>query len=644
MAYDTDNVAAATSQTSSNTEQTTPSNTVRHSMKKPELHIDTIERQRQYVAEQRASGGFSGVIFQKAFIRGMRDLGYKDPAWALAELVDNAVQAAANKVEIRFNFDKDNTSQAKNPTEIAIIDNGNGMHPDMIGYAVRWGGTDRLDDRRGFGRFGYGLPSSCVSIACKYTVYSKNKGGQWHAVTVDLEKLASASADLKATEELLQPRAVRLPEWLAPPVTDSSLNVSQLESGTVIVLEDLDRLRGMTGWVQRKALQARLLQQFGVIYRHWIPDVRIVVDGDSCQSVDPLFLLPNGKHYDETSVMAKKIAERAFEVTAKNGEKGTVRIRAAYLHPQFSWATPEDLSSGAKKNNRWDTALQPKRGLNGLLICREGRQVDVVPPTWTKFQNYDVYVKIEIDFDPVLDEFFSITTSKQQVRIEEKILDTLRAAGANSGNLDALISDIRRQFEADNNELKAKVKNLAKETATELPAANAMAEAEKFKTKTPVASDETKAKAKQALEEEVAARTRGTGRSEEDVRKEIAAEAVKRPWDIEFKAMDEGPFYIPKRMDTQRRIVLNTSHPFYSRLYARSTGDVTSALEVLLFVLADGELDAEGERAEFYKSERGHHWSNMLSHALLKLVPQSDVDRETSLQMDLEEPSAASSK
>jgi hypothetical protein len=107
--------------------------------------------------------------------------------------------------------------------------------------------------------------------------------------------------------------------------------------------------------------------------------------------------------------------------------------------------------------------------------------------------------------------------------------------------------------------------------------------------------------------------------------------------------MEEGPFYIPKRLGDQKVIVLNTAHPFYSRLYAKARGDVTTALQVLLFVLADGEIDAEGHRALFYKSER-HHWSELLSNALSSLVPQASLEDETSLAMEMEEQYRATAK
>jgi hypothetical protein len=656
MSFDTDTVAEATEQLASQHDQQAPTHdNERQTMKKAQLLLETIERQKAYVAREKAKGGAQGVVFQDAFIRGMRDLGYKDPAWALAELIDNAVQAGANSVEISLGFDKGNLTQAKNPAQIAIVDDGTGMHKDMIGYAVRWGGTDREDDRHGFGRFGYGLPSSCVSIACKYTVYSKVKGEDWYAVSIDLKKLAEASSDPKATEELLASKKVKLPAWLLEPRQASlppedgeelakPIDLRSLKSGTVIVLEDLDRLRGMTGWIQANKLRQKLLHQFGIIYRHWIPEVRIAVDGVDCQAIDPLFLLPHARFVDETRIKAKKVIEKTFEVETRDGKRtGTVKIRASYLHPQFSWATPDDFASGERKNKRWEQVLAPKHALNGLLVCREGRQIDVVQPTWTKFQNNDAYVKIEIDFDPVLDEYFSITTSKQQIRIDDDMVEKLRTDGKNAGGLGSLVGDMRSEMKADGNEVRAEIDKVMNQKLAELPAANAMAEAERFKTRTPRISPEAQQEAEKNLEEEVAARTKETGKPEEEVRKEIAEETKTRPWDIDFDANEEGPFYIPKRMGDQKRIVLNTAHPFYTRLYAKASGDVVSALQVMLFVLADGEIDAEGHRATFYKSER-NFWSGQLGIALASLVPQGTLDDEASSAMEAEEQGRAAPK
>ena len=602
-------------------------------MKQVDMDLDTTERQEAYVAKRKASGGLRSIVAPDAFIRGMRDLGYKDPSWALAELIDNSVQSGCNTVEIRFNFDGDNESQRKNPSQIAIIDDGTGMTPDMLPYAVEWGGTDRENDRNGFGRYGYGLPSSCVSIACRYKVFSKTEDAGWNSVTVDIEQIVKAGNDPIQIAKLMVPEPCELPTWLLThPINGIDLN--KVVSGTAIVLEDLDRLRKLPGWTNVKQLRDRLLKKFGLIYRQWLTDVSVVVEGARVEAIDPLFLMSHARFVNETPVTAKKVAERTFEVTTTEGKTGTVRIRAALLPPLFSWANYDDLSGTRKFTQRWNQVLSPKEQLNGLLICREGRQIDVVQPDWTKFQNYDIYLKIEIDFDPVLDEFFNMTTSKQQIRIDDVMWGKLGDSGPNSGGLKALVLDMRNEFKQLNAQLEAAKNKAAKKSTAELPAANAMVAAEKLRVKTPRVSNKAKEEARKNLESEVLTTAQASGESVDQVRAKLQEIIKRRPWDIELQAMDEGPFFKPKRMGEQKRIMINTAHPFFTRLYEPATPATKSALEVLLFVLADGEINADDNHAEFYKTERAHHWSPMLQTALAALVPEQQLEDDKSTAIE----------
>lgn len=577
--------------------------------------IDTVARQKQYVADQRKKGLGLGVVFADTFLRGMRDLGYKNPAWALAELLDNSFQAGADEVSLRFGFDKSNKSQAK-PDLIAICDNGNGMIPEMIGYAVRWGGTDREGDRSGFGRYGYGLPSSAVSMAKAYTVYSKANGGDWHAVKVSIEALAEAANDIEKTQKLLTAQPAKLPEWLTQAPATHGHDLSALKSGTVIVLEDLDRLKNLSGWIKADTLRTKLLQHFGVIYRHWLPERRVIIDGVAAQPVDPLFLMEHARFFNETQVHAQRVETRTFEVTTERGTKGTVSLRASVLPPNFQLAEPAQYGvKGGKMNLRWEVM----KDYNGLLICRERRQIDCIAPLWTKFQNYDANIKIEIDFDPELDELFGITTAKQQIVLDDSIWEKLQHSGKEGGALKDLVKDLRRRFDEMKAQLEAKANNRATGEAPR-PSALAMAQSEKFKGSTPEPTSAQREEAQRNLEAAAARRAEQTGEAPETVVAALAAETSKRRWEVEFSAQPEGPFYRPVRMGEQKRLVINTEHPFYAKVY-KCAPEAAAALEVLLYVLGERELDVRNDAEQFYRAER-NRWSERLLHALEALEPQ----------------------
>jgi hypothetical protein len=591
------------------------------------MTLETVERQRRYVAEQRKKGSGLGVVFADAFLRGMRDLGYKNPAWALAEQVDNAFQAAADTVAIRFGYLPANKTRTK-PDHVAIIDNGNGMIPEMIGFAVRWGGTDREGDRKGFGRYGYGLPSSAVYLAKRYRVYSKVAGGTWHVVTVDIDDLAAVAHDIEQTAALLTAKPAKLPTWLVEGIKDrDTLKVGSLEAGTIVVLEDLDRLRRLSGWIKADSLRVKLLQHCGVIYRHWIPERRITIDGIETQVVDPLFLMEHGRFFDETPVLAERVETRTFEVATSTGATGKVRIRASLLPPNFQLTDPTQYGvHGAKNNKRFEVM----RDYNGLLICRARRQIDTISPRWTKFQNYDVNIKIELDFDPELDEFFGITTAKQQIVIDDEMWEKLQHSGKSGGALMSLVRDLRRRFDTLQDELEARYHNREAGKEETRPSVAAMEQSEKFKGTTPEPTPAQREEAQRNLEQKAAERSDVTGEPKEKVLQQLVEETTAKRWEVEFATITEGPFYRPTRLGEQKRLVINTEHPFFAKVYDMAP-EAKAALEVLLFVLAERELEVKGDAETFYKAER-QRWSERLRHALDSLVTEDNLmDRASAM-------------
>jgi hypothetical protein len=588
------------------------------SSKKDKQSLPTsIERQRHYVEAQKKGGNGLGIVFADAFLRGMRDLGYKSPSWALAEQLDNSFQAGATTVGLRFGFNRDNKSRAK-PDQIALIDNGDGMIPEMISYAVRWGGTDRENDRKGLGRYGYGLPSSAVSIAKRYTVYSKTVDTAWHAVTVDIEALAATANSQEGTQTLLMPREAAPPDWVTD-VADAP-DVKTMDSGTVVILEELDRLKRQSGWIKCDTLRTKLLQDFGVIYRHWIPERKIIVDGVVAQAVDPLFLLEHGRFYDENRTRARPVETRSIVRQSSRGLPGTIRIRASVMPPSFQLVDPDLVGQkGAKTNSRFRIMKEN----NGILVCRERRQIDCVVPTWTKFQNHDYNIKIEIDFDPELDEFFGITTAKQQIVIDEETWEVLRNGGKGGGDLGALIKDLRDQFEQFGEEEKAGTENTVRSAAPR-PSVQAMVGSEKFKQPEPTRSPRQREESERNLDNAAQTRAKERKTSVDRARVEIIEETQTHGWQVEFAATPEGPFYRPYRLGEQKRVIINTEHPFFTKVFDMAGNEAKAALEVLLLVLAERELEARDDAETFYKAERGR-WSERLRHALDTLVTDEDM-------------------
>lgn len=147
----------------------------------------------------------------------------------------------------------------------------------------------------------------------------------------------------------------------------------------------------------------------------------------------------------------------------------------------------------------------------------------------------------------------------------------------------------------------------------------AMAEAEKFKTRKPGGEPAERQRRSQVrLEEEIRRQTAASGRPISEVERELQIDMKGRPYKVEFEHMPGAPFYrfdqpagvFPKsgaEAPAQKVLYINTAHRFYTDLYAApdATLQVRSALEVLLFVMGDSELDASDDRRRWYEVE---HW------------------------------------
>src|SRR5438477_3006883 len=99
-----------------------------------------IERQKVYVSKLNQSNFKYGLTVGAAFVRGIRDVGYKHTGTALDELLDNAFEAGADSAHVVFGYS--GSKSDKKPGQIAVIDNGHGMLPEMIRASMLWGGTD----------------------------------------------------------------------------------------------------------------------------------------------------------------------------------------------------------------------------------------------------------------------------------------------------------------------------------------------------------------------------------------------------------------------------------------------------------------------------------------------------------------------
>lgn len=575
-------------------------------------------RQHQYVLDLAQERHHFDLMVAGAFVRGIRDLGYKSNAHGIYELVDNSEQAGAKNVHIAFGYE---TKSETKPSAIAILDDGHGMEEAMIRASVMWGGTHREDDRKGFGRFGYGLPSASVSIGKRFTVYSWIEGSkEVFSVTIDVDDISAGKyRDAEGRTIVPNPAATPLPSWVSEYMT-KAFPGGMPQSGTVVLLEKLDRLE----WKTAKTLREKLLDSLGVTYRNFLRSMSIVVDNVSVQITDPLFLTSGARFFNND---AEGLPPADFEVKdpATGKPIGVVKVRYSYLPPK---AFAVKYSDPDKKDfTRARTAIRDQ--YNGLLILRNGRQLDllkVLTHGWKRnFTNYDAFYKVEIDFPPTLDEEFSVTTSKQQAGLSPRMWELLRQAG-----VPKMMAALYDRANKDLISLNQKSEDdPTKPRASEV----VMAEVQKFRPKKPEATSvRERQESEKNFKEWIRKRAEAAKVPESVIEDQAKQEAGFRKWVVEPENLPGAPFYRLIPRGGQIVLLINEGHRFYQDVYAAfaSRPQLRSGLEVLLFVIGECELDASDDRRRFYESERSE-WSRQLNTALdrLREMDAADMERES---------------
>ena len=155
-------------------------------------------------------------------IMSLRDIGYEFND-AIADIIDNSVQAEATVISVNLNFDGEESY-------LTIADNGLGMTAKQIQEALRFG-TIRTYEENDLGRYGLGLKTASLS-QCERFIVASRRGEERvriNAYCWDLEHI-----EFTNRWEILQVEKDEL--------ADEVLAHLQKTTGTVITWERLGRL------------------------------------------------------------------------------------------------------------------------------------------------------------------------------------------------------------------------------------------------------------------------------------------------------------------------------------------------------------------------------------------------------------------
>ncbi len=376
--------------------------------------------------------GLAGeIIPPQLAVKAMRDSGYKNTAYALAELIDNSVQASANNVELICleDYEQVNERARRRIQEIAILDNGDGMTPETLRLALQFGNGTHLTDRKGIGRFGMGLPNSSISQCRRVEVWTWQSGPD-NAMYSYLDVDEIEDRQLFAVPE---PEARPFPkEW-----RDRSQEIGT--SGTLVIWSKFDEYR--LSWRGALATLRNTETLVGRMYRKFIEDGRLSIrlaaltDGkdepsfdEFVQVNDPLYLMKNSSTpapFDSSPMFQSWGEEDEVFPIAYDGATHDVVVRMSWAREE---TVPNDRSDRGAKRYGKHAAKNV-----GLSIVREGRELDLDSAWANSYDPVERWWGVEVEFPSTLDEVFGVTNNKQNATVFSRMAQFDWCDEANAG-------------------------------------------------------------------------------------------------------------------------------------------------------------------------------------------------------------------
>lgn len=331
-----------------------------------------------------------------ALIESMRAVGYELQT-AVADLIDNSIAAKARTIEVSFNWDGPESS-------MAVVDDGEGMSAQGLVQAMRLGSVNpnEVRDATDLGRFGLGLKSAGWSQARTLTVASKQTGGDLSVRQWDLDHVSQTGS------------------WSLKNLGGDEANeygsaISDFASGTVVKLENMDRLVGDEPRDDEDArsrfLNAVRLTQthVGIVFHRFMAGkdaVALSVNGNRVKPWDPFL---------EGHTFTQQLPTETLNLG------GSKVVISPFVLPHFS-KLAEEAHSDASGSKGWNAH-------QGFYVYRARRLL--VAGSWLNLKRMQQeehlkLARIRVDLDNTLDQEWQIDVKKATASIPGPLVAEFR--------------------------------------------------------------------------------------------------------------------------------------------------------------------------------------------------------------------------
>lgn len=578
----------------------------------------------------------------------LRSSGYKSIDSAVAELIDNSIEAGAHDVFVIMKERIDPVTRRNAVYEFGILDNGSGMDISKLACCLGIGYTTK-SDRRGMGRFGVGLPQASLHVTPSVEVYSWTEDDgpidedePVRQVWLDINKVKTGEQ-----EEINDPELQEIPAQFRRFLHYRTLEreFDFTEHGTLVYWKNCDNVKPKT----MSALNDKLEFALGRKFRHLIADgthnIRLITIGHEDQAIDvlpndPLFLMkPNyvlGNPDDPANISPRKNIHCTEPIFAPYGDE--VRIPIPYTDKQTGESKISDIIIHFSKvrNEFYDqTAISSgdpgnkpigkyTKKLEGISIVRSGREID--------FGVFDFYDKTnhpyhrwwgcEICFEPVLDELFGVANNKQQVELRNDS-ETEKNLDIDSDlplwiRLSRIISPTIKKMVADNKVLRKSSRSGKTEDVTDTPVNNVVSGVEENEDNEGSVSaqtaETTDSETRESEAEQYLIKHGVDSPTREQIKALLAKELI-----LEYRNIGRNNSFIDTDFSLGNVLVtINTEHIFYNEFISKMPEDSKLAFELFIASLAKA-IDLTNVNNSDQNDELMENWDNRLKKYLRQI-------------------------
>lgn len=582
-------------------------------------------------------------------VQAMRDNGYKNTAYAVAELMDNSIQAGATSVELLC-ADQETTVEHRTRRRlnlVAVLDNGGGMDADTLQLALQFGNGSRLEEGKhgGMGRFGMGLPSASISQCRRVDVWTWQNGPDSALYSyIDLDEIENDNLRSVPT-----PEGKPVPELWRQAADEGAIG----ESGTLVVWSTIDR----SLWRTSLALIGNSEELIGRMYRGWISSGDVVirlksfmednpataVEAKRAKPNDPMYLMAETScpaPFSDKPMFQPFPSEDGYEVRHKirfRGEEHEVVTRLAIATEEAR----EGESSGARPHGK-----HAARNV-GVSVVRAGRELELDPAWTTTYEPRERWWGVEVRFEPGLDELFGVSNNKQSARnfAEAAKMDTNALIKDHGGSLSAaraalkdeddpieplleVIHRIQTNIRQMRNSIELQAEGRRRRRHRDASVEEQATEAVRRRQQEGHGgqSDEDEKKPPEERTAELADQLVNAGHSEDEAQI-LAAETIDKglKYRMEVGSLEGGAFFSVQPRGGVLLVTLNTDHPAYQLLLGAQNPDnlpndteqliarlqaAQNGLEMMLFAWARYEDEQVGDQRRQAQNVR-HDWGRM---------------------------------